>query len=89
MDEKITANEWNKRKQCPICKDIAEKNIPLDGELMTGLKGEPLPCLCAVIQKQDCSIMLLLKVRDLPVVEILSHGITFSRFSAQVATGLM
>jgi len=44
MDEKITANEWNKRKQCPICKDIAEKNIPLDGELMTGLKGEPLPC---------------------------------------------
>jgi len=44
MDERITANEWNKRKQCPICKDIAEKNIPLDGEIMTGLKGEPLPC---------------------------------------------
>ena len=33
-DEKITANEWDKRKQCPICKDIADKKLPLDGEII-------------------------------------------------------
>ena len=45
MDEKITANEWNKKKACPICRDIADKAIPLDGEVMTDAKTEePLHC---------------------------------------------
>jgi hypothetical protein len=45
MDEKITANEWNKKKACPICRDIAEKKIPLEGEIMTHPKSdEPLRC---------------------------------------------
>jgi len=45
MDEKITANEWDKRKACPICRDIAEKKVNLDGEVMLHPKsGEPLPC---------------------------------------------
>lgn len=35
MDERITAKEWNTKKRCPICIDIAEKNIPLEGEIMT------------------------------------------------------
>ena len=44
-DEKITANEWDKRKQCPICQDIAEKNIDLDGEIMTHpVTNEALHC---------------------------------------------
>ena len=45
MDERITANEWDKRKACPICRDIAEKKVNLDGEVMLHPKtGEPLPC---------------------------------------------
>ena len=45
MDEKITANEWDKKKQCPICRDIADKAIPMDGEIMTHPKtDEPLKC---------------------------------------------
>jgi hypothetical protein len=45
LDEKITANEWNKKKACPICRDIADKAIPLDGEVMTHPKTEkPLNC---------------------------------------------
>ena len=44
-DEKITANEWDKRKQCPICQDIAERNIDLAGEVMTHpVTHEPLHC---------------------------------------------
>ena len=31
-DEKITANEWDSRRKCPICSDIADKKINLDGE---------------------------------------------------------
>ena len=44
-DEKITANEWETRRKCPICADIADKKINLDGEVMTHPNtGEPLPC---------------------------------------------
>lgn len=44
-DEKITANEWDKGKQCPICIDIAEKKIPLEGEVMTHPNtNDPLHC---------------------------------------------
>ena len=38
-DERITANEWNKRKACPICIDIADKAIPMDGEIMKVVDG--------------------------------------------------
>ena len=49
MDEKITANEWDKRKACPICRDIAEKKVNLDGEVMLHPKtGEPLHCLSLI-----------------------------------------
>lgn len=45
MDEKITANEWNKRRSCPICRDIADKKVNLEGEIVTDDKtGEPIPC---------------------------------------------
>ena len=44
-DEKITANEWETRRQCPICADIADKKINLDGEVVTHPStGEPLAC---------------------------------------------
>jgi hypothetical protein len=35
MDERITGKEWDAKKRCPICIDIGEKNIPLEGEIMT------------------------------------------------------
>lgn len=45
MDEKITANEWEKRRQCPICRDIADKKVNLEGEIVKDDKtGEPIPC---------------------------------------------
>jgi len=45
MDERITANEWNKRRECPICRDIADHKIDLEGEVMLDDKtGEPLAC---------------------------------------------
>jgi hypothetical protein len=45
LDERITANEWNKRRECPICKDIADGNIDLEGELVVDDKsGEAIPC---------------------------------------------
>jgi len=45
MDERITANEWDKKKECPICKGIAEKTLPVDGEIMTHpVTGEILHC---------------------------------------------
>ena len=45
MDERITANEWNKRRECPICRDIADKKVDLEGEIVTDDKtGEPVPC---------------------------------------------
>lgn len=45
MDERITANEWTNAKRCPICEDIAEKNIDLEGEIMTHPHtGEVLKC---------------------------------------------
>ena len=44
-DEKITANEWETRRKCPICADIADKKINLDGEVQTHPStGEPLAC---------------------------------------------
>ena len=47
MDERITANEWNKRRACPICADIADKKVNLEGDIVMDDKpGEPLPCPC-------------------------------------------
>ena len=44
-DEKITANEWDTKRQCPICADIADKKINLDGEIVKHPQtDEPLPC---------------------------------------------
>lgn len=44
-DERITANEWDKGKQCPVCIDIAERKIPPDGEIMIhDSTGKPIPC---------------------------------------------
>ena len=44
-DERIKANEWDKRKACPICIGIADKAIPMDGEIMKDdATGDPLPC---------------------------------------------
>ena len=34
MDERITANEWNKRRECPICCDIADHKVDLEGEIV-------------------------------------------------------
>jgi hypothetical protein len=47
MDERITANEWNKRRECPICCDIADHKVDLEGEMVVDDKtGEPgLPAL--------------------------------------------
>ena len=45
MDERITANEWNKRRECPICRDIADHKVNLEGEIVTDDKtGEAVPC---------------------------------------------
>lgn len=45
MDERITANEWNKRRECPICRDIADHKVDLEGEIVTDDKtGEPIAC---------------------------------------------
>lgn len=45
MDERITAKEWNKRRECPICRDIADNKVNLEGEIVTDDKtGEPVPC---------------------------------------------
>ena len=45
MDERITANEWNKRRACPICRDIADKKVNLEGEtVMDDKTGEPVGC---------------------------------------------
>ncbi len=41
MDERITANEWDSNKRCPLCIMIAEKNIPMEGELLVYEGGEP------------------------------------------------
>lgn len=45
MDERITANEWNIKRKCPICTMIAEKNIPMEGELLVYEGGEENVCL--------------------------------------------
>ena len=34
MDERITANEWDKRRACPICRDIADKKVNLEGDIV-------------------------------------------------------
>lgn len=45
MDERIIGKEWNAKKRCPICIDIGEKKIPLEGEIMTHPQtGEVLKC---------------------------------------------
>ena len=45
MDERITANEWDKRRACPICRDIADKKVNLEGDIVMDDKtGEPVPC---------------------------------------------
>jgi len=45
MDERITANEWQIKRKCPLCTMIAEKNVPLEGELLKFEGGEENVCL--------------------------------------------
>jgi len=47
MDERITGNEWNAKKKCPLCTMIAEKNVPLEGEVLHfegGVENECAGC---------------------------------------------
>tara|TARA_B100000214_G_scaffold79953_3_gene54107 strand:+ start:5815 stop:6402 length:588 start_codon:yes stop_codon:yes gene_type:complete len=43
-DERINQTEWNVKKVCPICEDIKNKVIDLEGEQMMGDDGNPLFC---------------------------------------------
>ena len=43
-DERINQTEWNVKKVCPICEDIKNKVINLEGEQMMGDDGNPLFC---------------------------------------------
>ena len=41
-DERINQTEWNVKKVCPICEDIKNKVLNLEGEQMMGDDGNPL-----------------------------------------------
>ena len=43
-DERISATEWNVKKICPICEDIKNKKLNLEGEQMFADDGNPLFC---------------------------------------------
>lgn len=45
MDERITGNEWNAKKKCPLCTMIAEKNVPLEGEVLLFEGGAENECI--------------------------------------------
>ena len=45
MDERITGNEWNAKKKCPLCTMIAEKNVPLEGEILLFEGGAQNECI--------------------------------------------
>ena len=43
-DERINQTEWNVKKVCPICEDIKNKVLNLEGEQMMAEDGNPLFC---------------------------------------------
>ena len=43
-DERINQKEWNVKKVCPICEDIKNKVLDLEGEQLMGEDGNPLFC---------------------------------------------
>ena len=43
-DERINQTEWNVKKKCPICEDIKNKVLNLEGEQMMAEDGNPLFC---------------------------------------------
>ena len=65
-DEKITANEWDTRRKCPICADIADKKINLDGEVVTHPQtNEPLPCPMCDYPETKMFHEVVMKAREL------------------------
>jgi hypothetical protein len=55
-DERITANEWDKNKECAICRDIAEGKIDLEGEQLFDDPAKKKPMFCPKCGFQDIRI---------------------------------
>ena len=45
-DERIRDSEWDKNIECPICKDIAQGNIDLEGKQLFEDESETKPFFC-------------------------------------------
>jgi hypothetical protein len=45
-DERIKANEWEVKKRCPICADIAAKKLDLEGEQLFDDANKTQPMFC-------------------------------------------
>ncbi len=46
QDERIKANEWIVKKRCPICEDIAKKNVNLEGDQLFDDPAKKSPMFC-------------------------------------------
>ena len=44
IDEKISQEEWDVKRRCPICEDIKNKEINLEGDQLLTDDGHPMFC---------------------------------------------
>jgi hypothetical protein len=56
-DERITANEWEVKKRCPICADIADGKIDPEGEQLFDDPAKKQPMFCPNILDKETGQM--------------------------------
>ena len=91
-DERITEVEWDARKKCPICEDIRDKKINLDGEQLfeDNEKKQPFFCpQCGVLDIQLHHEIGALEIGRTATRGMHNRGHTKWSSSAHHATGRM
>ena len=53
QDERIKNNEWDVTKRCPICADIADNGVNLEGEQIFVDESKTQPEVCPSCQHED------------------------------------
>ena len=80
-DERITEVEWDARKKCPVCEDIRDKKINLDGEQLFEDDEKKKPFFCP-----QCGVLDIQLHHEVGALEI---GRTSTRGDAQPWTHQM
>jgi len=65
QDERIKANEWEVKKRCPICADIADKKIDPEGDQLFDDNAKKNPMFCP-----KCSVLDIRIFHEIGAIEI-------------------